>query len=148
MIKSRWLAIAGASLLCFGTFWGASAQAADEGPSFALYCRGPLNTFRTDSGKVIKTPFKWAKEAATKENPEAGECAWADRAPQGNEKPGADSTMVGNLGPFDSLPVRTFGKICVTRPASGNELSVRQVVRQLGHQTAPFHLPPFTAEGC
>ena len=23
-----------------------------------------------------------------------------------------------------------------------------EIVRQLGHQTAPFHIPPYTAEGC
>src|SRR5712691_7724777 len=104
MIKSRWFAIAGASVLCFATVWVANAQAPTQEPSFALYCRGPLSTFRTEGGKVIRTPFKWAKEAATKENPGPGECAWADRPPQGTEKPGDSSAIVGNLGPFDSIP--------------------------------------------
>jgi hypothetical protein len=154
MIKSRWLAIAGASVLCVGTVWIANAQAPAQGPSFAVYCRGPLSTFRTEGGKVIRTPFKWAKEAATKANPGAGECAWADGPPQGIEnKPGDPGAIMGNLGPFDSIPVGTIGKICVTQasnPSSGqnNELVVRQVIRQLGHETAPFHRPPFSADGC
>ena len=153
MIKSRWLAIAGASVLCFGAVWVINAQAAAQESSSALYCHGPLSTFRTEGGKVIRTTFKWAKEAASKANPGPGECAWADRPPQDTEKPGDSSAIVGNLGPFDSLPPATFGKICVSKansPSSGqaNDLVVRQVIRQLGHQTSPFHLPPFSAEGC
>jgi hypothetical protein len=54
---------------------------------------------------------------------------------------------VGNLGPFDNTPIGTIGKICVTK-GSGNELVVRQIVRQMGHETAPFHRPPFSADGC
>src|SRR5205085_12637398 len=101
MVKSRWLAIPGALVLCFGTVWVTNAQAPAQGPSVAVYCRGPLSTFRTEGGKVIRTPFKWSKEAATKENPGAGECAWADGPPQGIEsKPGESSAIVGNLGPF------------------------------------------------
>jgi hypothetical protein len=56
--------------------------------------------------------------------------------------------MVGNLGPFDSLPPQTYGKMCVSPAGDTKDLTVRQVVRQLGHQTAPFNLPPFNAEGC
>jgi len=148
MIKSRWFAIAGASVLCFAAVWVANAQAPAQEPSFAVYCRGPLSTFRTEAGKVIRTPFKWAKEAATKANPGAGECAWADGPPQGIEtKPGESGAILGNLGPFDSIPVGTIGKVCVSK-ASNNDLVVRQVVRSLGHETAPFHRPPFTADGC
>jgi len=149
MIKSRWLAIPGALVLCFGTVWVTNAQAPAQGPSFAVYCRGPLSTFRTEAGKVIRTPFKWAKEAATKENPGAGECAWADGPPSGMEtKPGDSSAIVGNLGPFDSIPVGTIGKICVSKASQGNDLVVREVIRQLGHETAPFHRPPFSGAGC
>jgi len=148
MITLRWLAIAGASMLCAGMVEVTNAQAAAAGPSAALYCRGPLSTFRTDGGKVIRTTFKWAKEAATKENPGPGECAWADRAPQGAEKPGDTAAMVGNLGPFDNLPPATYGKICASPAGENKDLAIRQVVRQLGHQTAPFHIPPFSAEGC
>src|SRR5438552_3087483 len=116
MIKSRSLIIPGALMLCCGTVWETSAQAPTQGPSFAVYCRGPLRTFRTEGGKVIRTPFKWAKEAATKENPGAGECAWADGPPQGIETtPGESGAILGNLGPFDSIPVGTIGKICVTK---------------------------------
>jgi hypothetical protein len=153
MIKFRWFAIAGASVLCIAPVWVTNAQAPAQQPSFALYCRGPLNTFRAEGGKVIRTPFKWAKEAATKERPGPGECAWADRPPQDPEKPGEGGAIVGNLGPFDSVPDETVAKICVTRvsnPSSGqnNNLVVREVIRQLGHQTSPFHRPPFSAEGC
>ena len=150
MVKLRLFAVAGASVLILAPALVTSAQTpAPQGPAYAVYCRGPLSTFRTEGGKVIKTPFKWAKEAAMKENPGAGECAWADRAPQGKEKPGDTSTIIGNMGPFDNIPVGTIGKICVTK-ASGdsNDLLVKQIVRQLGHQTAPFHIPPFTADGC
>jgi hypothetical protein len=150
MIKFRWFAIAEASVLCFAAVWATNTQAPAQEPSFAVYCRGPLSTFRTEGGKVIRTPFKWAKEAATKENPGPGECAWADRAP---EKPGDSGAIVGNLGPFDSIPVGTIGKVCVSRasnPSSGqnNDLIVREVIRQLGHETAPFHRPPFSGAGC
>jgi len=149
MFKSRWFAMAGASVLCFAAVWAANAQAPAQEPSFAVYCRGPLRTFRTEGGKVIRTPFKWAKEAATKENPGAGECAWADGPPQGIETtPGESGAILGNLGPFDSIPVGTIGKVCVSKASTNNEVVVRQVVRQLGHETAPFHRPPFTAEGC
>jgi hypothetical protein len=150
MVKLRWFAVAGASVLSLAPALVTNAQTpAAPGASAAIYCRGPLSTFRTDGGKVVKTPFKWAKEAAMKENPGAGECAWADRAPQGNEKPGDTSTIIGNLGPFDNIPVGTIGKICVTK-ASGDskDVIVKQVVRQLGHETAPFHRPPFSADGC
>jgi len=148
MVKLRWFAMAaGASVLGFAPVWDTNAQAQE--PSFAIYCRGPLSTFRTEGGKVIKTPFKWAKEAAMKENPGAGECAWADRAPQGNEKPGDSATIVGNLGPFDNTPIGTIGKFCVTKASGqGSDIIVKQVVRQLGHETAPFHRPPFSADGC
>ena len=149
MFKSRRFAMAGASVLCFAAVWVANAQAPAQEPSFAVYCRGPLRTFRTEGGKVIRTPFKWAKEAATKENPGAGECAWADGPPQGIETtPGESGAILGNLGPFDSIPVGTIGKVCVSKASTNNEVVVRQVVRQLGHETAPFHRPPFTAEGC
>jgi hypothetical protein len=172
MIRLRWFAVAGVAALSVAPAWVSNAwvtnvwvtnvwvtnvwvtsawvpYAKAQEPPRAIYCRGPLSTFRTDGGKVVKTPFKWAKEAAMKENPGAGECAWADRAPQGNEKPGETSTIVGNMGPFDNIPVGTIGKICVTK-ASGDskDLVVKQIVRQLGHQTAPFHIPPFTADGC
>ena len=152
MRKSGWFAVGGASVLWLGVVCVADAQPAAQ-QSSVLYCRGPLNTFRTDGGKTIRTTFKWAKDAAGKENPGPGECAWFDRAPQGTEKPGGDSVMVGNLGPFDSLPVQTFGKVCVTKvatpgPGQENDFTVKQIVRQLGHQTAPFHVPPFTADGC
>jgi hypothetical protein len=147
MVKLRWFAVAGVAVLSVAPAWVTYAQAQE--PPHAIYCRGPLKTFRTDGGKMVTTPFKWAKEAAMKENPGAGECAWADRAPQGNEKPGDTSTIVGNMGPFDNIPVGTIGKVCVTK-ASGdsNDLMVKQIVRQLGHETAPFHRPPFTADGC
>jgi len=123
--------------------WIANAQE----PTFAVYCRGPLVTFRTDGGKTIKTPFKWAKEAATKANPGAGECARPESEPQAPDKAGDAGTIVGNLGPFDNLPVQTVGKLCVSRNG-GNEFAVKQVLRQLGHQTAPYHIPPFANGGC
>lgn len=153
MITLRWLAIAGALVLCAGMVEITNVQAAASGPSAALYCRGPLSTARTEGGKVIRTTFKWAKEAATKENPGPGECAWADHAPQGTEKAGDTGSILGNLGPFDNLPPATFGKLCVSMadspsPGQNDDLVVRQIVRQLGHQTAPFHLPPFSGEGC
>jgi hypothetical protein len=53
---------------------------------------------------------------------------------------------MGNLGPFDSVPDETIAKICVTK--ASNTLVVREIIRQLGHQTSPFHRPPFSAEGC
>jgi len=148
MVKLRLFAVAGMSVLGLAPALVTNAQTpAAQGPAYAIYCRGPLSTFRTDGGKVVKTPFKWAKEAAMKDNPGAGECAWADRAPQGDEKPGENGTILGNLGPFDNTPIGTIGKICVTK-ASGGDLVVRQVVRQLGHETAPFHRPPFNTDGC
>jgi len=149
MIKSRWLAVPGALALCVSTAGVTNAQAPAQGPSYAVYCRGQLETLRSDGGKTIKTPFKWAKEAAVKENPGPGECAWAERGPEGiDSKPGDRSVIVGNLGPFDSIPIGTVGKICVTKASGSNELVARQVVRHLGHSTSPFHLPPFSAEGC
>ena len=148
MVRLRWLAIAGASALSLAGGWVSAAQAPAQGGAFPIYCRGPLSTFRSDGGRVIRTPFKWAKDGATKEQPGAGECAFPDRPPQGQEKAGDSSTIVGNLGPFDNLPVGTIGKLCVARTGQGNELVVREVLRQLGHQTAPFHIPPFNATGC
>ena len=150
MIKSRWLAIPGAMVLCVGAVWVTNAQTPAQEPSYPLYCRGPLNTLRTDGGKVIRTPFKWAKEAATKERPGAGQCAWADSPPPGIEsKPGDSAAIVGNLGPFDTLPVGTIGKVCVTLASAGSgDFVVRQILRQTGHQTSPFHIPPFSADGC
>ena len=143
MIKSGWFAIAGVSVLCCSVSWMANAQ----GPTFAIYCRGPLVTFRADGGKTIKTPFKWAKEAATKANPGAGECARPESTPQAPDKAGDSGTIVGNLGPFDNLPVQTVAKLCVSK-AGQNELMVREILRQLGHQTAPYHIPPLSAGGC
>ena len=150
MIKSSRAAFAGALALCFaGVCTTPEVEAQDA--TYALYCRGPLNTFRTDGGKVIRTPFKWAKDAASKENPGPGECGFAEHRPDGLEsKAGESSSMIGNIGPFDSLPAGTFGKLCVTKPggAGPNELAVREIVRQLGHELAPFHRPPFSAAGC
>ena len=148
MIKSAWVAMAGAVVLSCAAGWAASAPAPAQGQTFAIYCRGPLSTFRTEGGRVIRTPFKWAKDAATKEQPGAGECALPDRPPQGPEKAGDSSVMVGNLGPFDNLPVGTLGKVCVSRAGQNNELMVREILRQLGHQTAPFHIPPLSPGGC
>ena len=145
-MKLRRLAIPAASVLSFVTVWAAGAQTPAQGPSDVLFCRGPLSTFRTDGGKTIRTPFKWAKEAATKANPGAGECAWADRAPEPAEmKTGPDNNITGNLGPFDNLPVGTVGKFCVYK--ANDVLMVRGVVRGTG-PTAPFVEPPFTAGGC
>ena len=70
MVKLRWFAVAGVGVLSGAPVWVSYAQAQE--PPKAIYCRGPLSTFRTDGGKVVKTPFKWAKEAAMKENPGAG----------------------------------------------------------------------------
>jgi hypothetical protein len=152
MMKSSWLAIPGAIVLCFGAIWVTNTQAPAQGAAkgFPLYCRGPLNTLRTDGGKVIRTSFKWAKEAALKERPGAGQCAWAESTPPGAEsKPGDEGAIVGNLGPFDTLPVGTVAKLCVTPAAAGShDLIVREILRQLGHQTSPFHIPPFSADGC
>ena len=114
MIKSKWLAVSGMSALCLGTVWVSSVPAQE--PTVALFCRGPLNTFRSDGGKTIKTQFKWAKESASKENPGASECAWFDRTPQPAEvKQAPDNALNGNLGPFESLPPGTFGTFCVTK---------------------------------
>jgi hypothetical protein len=144
MIKSKWLAISGMSALCVGTIWVTSVPAQE--PSTALFCRGPLTTLRSDGGKTVKTRFKWAKEAAGKANPGAGECAWADRIPEPAEiKQGPDNAITGNLGPFDTLPVGTYGKLCITK--ANDALVVRSVIRGDG-QNAPFVLPPFTNEGC
>jgi len=144
------MAIAGASVLCLAPVWLTNAQTPAQEPSYPIYCRGPLNTFRTDGGKVIRTPFKWAKDAALKDRPGASQCAWADSTPPGFEsKPGDSAVIVGNLGPFDTLPVGTIAKFCVSKTnGKADELVVRQILRQLGHQTAPFHIPPFSAEGC
>jgi hypothetical protein len=143
MVRCRWLVIPTSSILCIAV-WATAVPA--QQPSFALVCRGPLNTFRADAGKVIKTRFIWAKELASKANPGPGECAWTDRPPQAAEvKPGDEHTIVGNLGPFDDLPVGTFAKICVT--ATDNGLLVRDVIRGTG-QNAPFQIPPFNAGGC
>jgi len=72
MVKLRWFAVAGVAVVSVApvlvtNFWITYAQAQE--PPHAIYCRGPLSTFRTDGGKVVKTPFKPAKEAAMKENP-------------------------------------------------------------------------------
>jgi hypothetical protein len=144
MTKSGWFAIAGASVVCCTVSWMANAQ----GPTFAIYCRGPLSTFRADGGKTITTPFKWAKLAATKENPGAGECARPESPPQAPDKAGDSGTLVGNLGPFDNLPVETVGKLCVSRGGQNNQLVVKEILRQLGHQTAPYHIPPLSTGGC
>src|SRR5436309_2809400 len=115
MFKSRWLAVTGASVVCLGGIWLSNAQAPAQEATYPLYCRGPLNTLRTDGGKTIKTPFRWAKESALKERPGAGQCAWAASPPPGFEsKPGDSAAIVGNLGPFDTFPVNTIGKFCVT----------------------------------
>src|SRR5271167_3201768 len=116
MIKSRWFALAGALILCCASVWTTSAQTPAQEPSYPLYCRGPLSTLRTDGGKTIRTPFKWAKDSAIKERPGAGTCAWADSPPPGFEgKPGDSAALVGNLGPFDTMPVGTIGKFCVSK---------------------------------
>src|SRR5262249_15583218 len=115
---------------------------------------GPLNTFRTDGGRVIKTPFKWAKDAASKATPGPGECAWADRAPQTAEiKTGDANAITGAMGPFDNIPIGTYGKICVSWSGDGaanGNLVVRQIVRGVNPKIAPFHEPPFAndASGC
>ena len=138
----KWFAIPAVLMAGFVAVPVTNAPAQE--PSVALICRGELRTNRTDGGKVVKTPFKWAKEAASKENPGTGECAWIDRTPLPSEiKTGPDNVINGNLGPFDNLPVGTFGKICVTRAT----LTVRGFVRGTG-QTAPFILPPWSNDGC
>jgi hypothetical protein len=147
MIKSRWLVIPGALVLCVGSVSVTNSQTQE--PSTALYCHGPLSTFRANGGKVVRTPFKWAKEAAGKANPGAGECAWADRLPQESEiKP--ENAMMGPLGPFDTMPPGTFGKICVywANSGEGKVLTVREIVRGSDPKLTPFHSPPFSNTGC
>jgi hypothetical protein len=143
MIKSKWLGIPVLLATGFVAVWTTNTPAQE--PAVAMICRGELRTFRTDAGKTITTPFKWAKEVAGKENPGAGECAWFDRAPLPTEqKTGRDNALHGNPGPFSDLPVGTFAKLCVDR----STMTIRSVVRSTGHQTAPFQLPPFNTEGC
>ena len=138
----KWLAIPAVLVAGFAAVSVTNAPAQE--PSVALICRGELRTNRTDGGKVVKTPFKWAKEAASKENPGTGECAWIDRTPLPTEiKTGPDNVINGNLGPFDNLPVGTFAKLCVTRAT----LAIRGVVRGTG-PTQPFVLPPWSNDGC
>jgi hypothetical protein len=139
----KWLALPAVLMAGVAAVWVTNAPAQE--PTVALMCRGELRTYRTDGGKVITTPFKWAKEVAGKENPGGGECAWFDRAPAPTEiKEGRDNALHGNLGPFSDLPAGTFGKLCVVRAT----MTVRSIVRSTGHQTAPFQLPPFTSDGC
>jgi hypothetical protein len=145
MVKSKWLSVSAMSALCLGTVWVTSVPA--QGPTVAMVCAGPMNTLRTNGGKTIKTQFKWAKEPVSKENPKGGECAWFDRTPQPDEiKQSPDNALNGNLGPFESLPVGTFGVFCVTK--ANDSLVVKSIVRGVGHQTAPFVLPPFSSGGC
>jgi hypothetical protein len=155
MIKSRWLVIIpGAVLmLCFGSVGVTTSPALAAEASVPIYCHGPLSTYRTDGGKFIRTPFKWAKEAASKANPGPGECAFADRTPQPTEgKPGDENAIMGPLGPYDTMPVGTFGKICVVWADAGpnKNLIVREVIRGEDARLSPFHSPPFSAgtAGC
>jgi hypothetical protein len=84
MFKSMWLAIPAASVLCCVTVWVANAQAPApaQGPSFAVYCRGPLSTFRTEGARSGHRS-SGRKKLLPRANPGAGECAWADGPPQG-----------------------------------------------------------------
>ena len=143
MIKSKWLGIPVILATGFVAVWVTNAPAQE--PTAAMICRGELHTYRTEGGKVITTPFKWAKQPVDKENPGGGECAFMDRMPEPSEiKEGRDNALHGNLGPFDSLPVGTFGKFCVIK----STMTVRSVIRDTGHQTAPFVLPPFNSGNC
>ena len=140
----KWLATAGASALCVATVLVANVPA--QAQTTALICRGELHTLRTDGGKTVRTPFKWAKEAAGKENPGAGECAWVDGTPQPTEvKEGRNNTINGSLGPFDNLPVGTYAKFCIDR--AKNDMTVKGFVRGTS-ATAPFVLPPWDNDGC
>src|SRR4051794_5746814 len=79
MLKLSWLGIPVLLATGFVGVW--VTQTTAQEPTVALICRGELRTLRSDGGKVITTPFKWAKQPVAKENPGGGECAWMDRMP-------------------------------------------------------------------
>jgi hypothetical protein len=125
MIKSAWLAIAGASVLCLAPVWLTNAQTPAQEPSYPLYCRGPLNTLRTEGGKMIRTPFKWAKDAALKER--IAKLEWMDPSTKAQAQKKLATIMV-KIGypdkwrdystlkidrPFRYVRVRSRGVLCV-----------------------------------
>jgi hypothetical protein len=107
-------------------------------PSFPLYCQGPLNT---STAPTPLTAFKWSSKGAGAASPGPGECAWADRGPQGTEiKSGNSNVISGYLNQVANLPAGRYAEIGVYRdPNAGNDLVVTQVV---GVVTPPFSSSP------
>jgi subtilase family serine protease len=102
--------------------------------SYPLYCKGPLVTTGTS------TPFKWASQGAGAASPGAGECAWADRGPQGTEIQSGNSNVIeGALKQVANLPAGKYAEIGVYNDPTGNHMVVTQIV---GLVTPPFSANP------
>ncbi len=100
--------------------------------SYPLICHGPLVTTGTS------TPFKWASQGAGAASPAPGECAWADRAPQGTEiQSGGGNVIEGNMGKVANLAAGKYGAVGVYNDPDGHHMVVTQVVG--------FVAPPFSS---
>jgi hypothetical protein len=107
-------------------------------PSYPLYCQGPLST---GAAPNPVTSFKWAPYAAGVASPGAGQCAWADRPPEGAEiKAGNTNAIYGYLNQVANLPAGKYAEIGVYRDTNfNNDLVVTQIV---GLVTPPFSGSP------
>ena len=91
--------------------------------SYPLYCKGPL----VSTGS--STPFKWASQGAGAASPGAGECAWADRAPEGTEiGSGGGNVISGNLNQVANLAAGKYAEIGVYNDPTGHHMVVTQIV--------------------
>ncbi|HEV1286372.1 MAG TPA: S53 family peptidase [Bryobacteraceae bacterium] len=93
--------------------------------AFPLYCQGPLTT------TTGTTYFKWASQGADAASPGPGECAWANRAPNGVEM--SSNVIAGSLNKVANLAAGKFAEIGVYRDLTN--LVVTQIV---GLVTPPF----------
>ncbi len=95
--------------------------------SYPLYCQGRLIT---STAPTPLTPFKWSSRSAHAVAPGPGQCAWADRVPQGAEINKSGGNLIsGYLNQVANLPAGKYAEIGVYRDTNAdNDLVVTKIV--------------------
>ena len=100
-----------------------STVRAQNGPSYPLFCHGggSMKTEILTNGASVEvdTTFRWADQGAGTRPPKHGQCAWADRGPQGSEIKAGDTnfTCHSGMAPFHGI----FGAGSATENSGENK---------------------------
>jgi hypothetical protein len=124
-------------------FAALSHPASGQGPSYPLYCQGPLTTSAPTPPPTgpTTTPFVWANTGAGAQAPAPGQCAWADRAAGGAELVNGNGNVIcDNVGLIASIPAGQYWEFGVYRDQAAN--NCMRITQYVGIVSPPFSATP------